>query len=72
MQSILNIKQKAEGQIKMEFATAQSELNRQLDILDEYFKRKDEYLREAEELRKEESLKLQDILHPVSESCHSE
>ena len=36
MQSILNIKQKTEGQIKMEFAAAQAELNRQYDILDEY------------------------------------
>ena len=33
MQSVLNIKQKTEGQIKMEFATAQAELNKQIDIL---------------------------------------
>ena len=62
MQSVLNIKQKTEGQVKMEFASAQSELNKQLDILDEYIKRKENYLLEAEELRNEESLKLQDIL----------
>ena len=43
MQSVLNIKQKTEGQVKMEFASAQSELNRQLDILDEYIKRKEKY-----------------------------
>ena len=46
----------------MEFASAQSELNRQLDILDEYIRRKENYLIEAEELRKAESLQLQDIL----------
>ena len=62
MQNVLNIKQKTEGQIKMEFASAQAELNRQLDILDEYVRRKENYLIEAEELRKAESLKLQDIL----------
>jgi len=62
MQSVLNIKQKTEGQVKMEFAAAQSELNKQLDILDEYIKRKENYLLEAEELRNAESLKLQDIL----------
>jgi flagellar FliJ protein len=62
MQNVLNIKQKTEGQIKMEFASAQAELNRQLDILDEYVRRKENYLIEAEELRKAESLNLQDIL----------
>lgn len=62
MQSVLNIKQKTEGQVKMEFATAQSELNKQLDILDEYVVRKENYLKEAEELRNSDSLKLQDIL----------
>ena len=62
MQSVLNIKQKTEGQVKMEFASAQSELNKQLDILDGYIKRKEHYLIEAEKLRNEESLKLQDIL----------
>ena len=46
----------------MEFASAQSELNKQLDILDEYVRRKENYLKEAEELRMAESLKLQDIL----------
>ncbi len=62
MQSVLNIKQKTEGQVKMEFATAQAELNKQLDILDEYVKRKENYLVEAEQLRNEASLRLQDIL----------
>ncbi len=62
MQSVLNIKQKTEGQVKMEFAAAQAELNRQLDILDEYIRRKEGYLKEAEELRNAASLKLQDIL----------
>lgn len=62
MQSVLNIKQKTEGQIKMEFAAAQAELNRQLDILDEYIRRKEGYLLEAEELRNKETLPLQDIL----------
>ena len=62
MQSVLNIKQKTEGQIKMEFAEAQSELNRQYDILDEYIKRKEDYLNEAQELRNSEKLSLQDIL----------
>ena len=62
MQSVLNIKQKTEGQVKMEFANAQAELNQQLDILDEYVRRKENYLLEAEELRNAESLKLQDIL----------
>jgi len=62
MQSVLNIKQKTEGQVKMEFANAQAELNQQLDILDGYIKRKEHYLTEAEKLRNEESLKLQDIL----------
>ncbi len=62
MQSVLNIKQKTEGQIKMEFAAAQAELNKQMDILENYFNRKDNYLREAEELRNADKLKLQDIL----------
>lgn len=62
MQSVLNIKQKTEGQVKMEFANAQAELNQQLDILDEYIRRKENYLLEAEELRNAETLKLQDIL----------
>ncbi|MBE5825637.1 MAG: flagellar export protein FliJ [Butyrivibrio sp.] len=62
MQSILNIKQKTESQTKMEFAMAQAELNKQLDILDEYVRRKEQYLQEAEDLRNAESLKLQDIL----------
>ena len=62
MQSVLNIKQQTENQTKMEFALAQNELNEQLDILDEYVKRKERYLKEAEELRNEDSLKLQDIL----------
>ncbi len=62
MQSILNIKQKTEGQVKMEFASAQSELNQQLDILDGYINRKEQYLLDAERLRNEETLNLQDIL----------
>lgn len=62
MQSVLNIKQKTEGQIKMEFAAAQAELNKQMDILENYFNRKDNYLREAEELRNADKLELQDIL----------
>ena len=62
MQSVLNIKQQTENQTKMEFALAQNELNQQLDILDEYVKRKERYLKEAEVLRNEDSLKLQDIL----------
>ncbi len=62
MQSVLNIKQKTESQTKMEFAVAQTELNKQLDILEEYISRKERYLQEAEELRNEESLKLQEIL----------
>ncbi len=62
MQSVLNIKQKTESQTRMEFAVAQTELNKQLDILDEYVRRKERYLQEAEQLRNEESLKLQDIL----------
>ena len=62
MQSVLNIKQQTENQTKMEFAMAQNELNEQLDILDEYVARKEKYIKEAEELRNETSLKLQDIL----------
>ena len=62
MQAVLNIKEKTEGQVKMEFASAQAELNRQLDILDEYIRRKEAYLQEAEELRKAERLEMQDIL----------
>ncbi len=62
MQAVLNIKQKTEGQVKMEFASAQAELNRQLDILDEYIRRKEGYLKEAEELRNAAKLELQDIL----------
>lgn len=62
MQSVLNIKQQTENQTKMEFAVAQAELNNQLDILDEYINRKARYLAEGEELRKADSLKLQDIL----------
>ncbi len=46
----------------MEFAAAQAELNKQMDIFDEYVRRKEAYLVEAEELRNAESLKLQDIL----------
>jgi flagellar FliJ protein len=62
MQSVLNIKQQTENQTKMEFAVAQAELNKQLDILDEYITRKENYIKEAEELRNEDSLKLQEIL----------
>ena len=62
MQSVLNIKQQTENQTKMEFAMAQAELNKQLDILEEYVTRKENYLREAEELRNDDSLKLQEIL----------
>lgn len=62
MQSVLNIKQQTENQTKMEFAVAQAELNKQLDILDEYVTRKENYLKEAEELRNSDSLKLQEIL----------
>ncbi len=62
MQSVLNIKQQTENQTKMEFAVAQAQLNEQLDILDEYIKRKARYIQEGEELRNAESLKLQDIL----------
>ena len=62
MQSVLNIKQQTENQTKMEFALAQAELNKQLDILDEYVNRKARYIEEGEQLRNEESLKLQDIL----------
>ena len=62
MQSVLNIKQQTENQTKMEFAMAQAELNKQLDILEEYIKRKENYLKEAEDLRNEDSLKLQEIL----------
>ena len=62
MQAVLNIKEKTEGQVKMEFASAQAELNRQLDILDEYIRRKEAYLQEAEELRKAERLEMLDIL----------
>ena len=62
MQSVLNIKQQTENQTKMEFAVAQADLNKELDILQEYIDRKARYLQEAEELRQKESLKLQDIL----------
>ena len=62
MQSVLNIKQQTENQTKMEFAVAQAELNEQLDILEEYIRRKENYLIEAEELRNEDKLKLQEIL----------
>ena len=62
MQSVLNVKEKTEGQVKMEFASAQAELNRQLDILEEYIRRKENYLAEAEELRNADKLELQDIL----------
>jgi flagellar FliJ protein len=62
MQSVLNIKLQTENQTKMEFAVAQAELNNQLDLLQEYITRKENYLKEAEELRNEEKLKLQDIL----------
>lgn len=62
MQSVLNIKQQTENQTKMEFGAAQAELNEQLDILNEYVTRKENYLREAEELRNSDHLKLQDIL----------
>ena len=62
MQSVLNVKEKTEGQVKMEFASAQAELNRQIDILEEYMSRKEKYLQEAEDLRNEATLKLQDIL----------
>lgn len=62
MQSVLNIKQQTENQTKMEFAMAQADLNKQLDILDEYINRKARYIEEGEQLRTAESLKLQDIL----------
>ncbi|MCR5669796.1 MAG: flagellar FliJ family protein [Butyrivibrio sp.] len=62
MQSVLNIKQQTENQTKMEFGVAQAELNEQIDILEGYIRRKENYLIEAEELRNDASLKLQDIL----------
>ncbi len=62
MQSVLNIKQQTENQTKMEFAMAQAELNKQLDILQEYIDRKAAYIKEAEDLRNEDSLKLREIL----------
>ena len=62
MQSVLNIKQQTENQTKMEFAMAQAELNKQIDILEEYVTRKENYIKEAEELRNADSLKLQEIL----------
>jgi flagellar FliJ protein len=62
MQSVLNIKLQTENQTRMEFAVAQADYNKQLDILDEYVARKERYLQEAEELRNAPSLKLQDIL----------
>ena len=62
MQSVLNIKQQTENQTKMDFAMAQAELNQQLDILQEYIDRKAAYIQEAEDLRNEDSLKLQEIL----------
>lgn len=62
MQSVLNIKQQTENQTKVEFGVAQAELNEQLEILENYIARKTRYLEEAEELRNDESLKLQDIL----------
>ena len=46
MQSVLNIKQQTENQTKMEFAVAQAEYNKQLDILEEYIQRKEMYLKE--------------------------
>ncbi len=62
MQSVLNIKQQTENQTKMEFGVAQAEYNKQREILEQYISRREQYLREAEELRQEPSLKLQDIL----------
>ncbi len=62
MQSVLNIKQQTENQTKMEFGVAQAEYNSQLELLEEYISRKERYLKEAEELRNEDSLRLQDIL----------
>ena len=41
---------------------AQAELNKQIDILEEYVTRKENYIKEAEELRNADSLKLQEIL----------
>ena len=62
MQSVLNIKQQTENQTRMEFGVAQAEYNKQLEILEGYISRRERYLEEAEQLRQESSLKLQDIL----------
>ncbi|MCR4903200.1 MAG: flagellar export protein FliJ [Butyrivibrio sp.] len=60
MQTILNIKQKTEDQIKMEFAEAQIRLNNEVDKLNELRGRKVSYIEYGVELRKQ-TLNVQEI-----------
>lgn len=60
MQSILSIKEKLEGQAKVEFGTARRELDLELDRLLALQKERERYLNEGKKLR-EGSVKLRDI-----------
>ena len=60
MQTVLNVKQKTEDQVKMEFAAAQMKLNEEVDKLNELRGRKVAYIEYGVELRKK-TLDVQEI-----------
>ena len=60
MQTVLNVKQKTEDQVKMEFAAAQMKLNEEVDKLNELRGRKAAYIEYGVELRKK-TLDVQEI-----------
>lgn len=62
LQGVLNLRLQQEEQVKMEFAVANKNLNDQLEILDEYRRRKQEYIEEAYRLRNESIMNVRDIV----------
>lgn len=61
MQNLLNLKLKTEDQAKMEFGKAQSELNEQIDILDDLKNRRAQFMNEGTLMRQSGHLQVRDI-----------
>ncbi len=62
LQGVLNLRIQQEEQVKMEFAVANKALNDQLDILEEYKRRKEEYVQEGYALRSESRMNVREIV----------
>ena len=62
LQGVLNLRLQQEEQVKMEFAVANKELNDQLDILEEYKRRKEAYIQEGYALRNESIMNVREIV----------